>query len=83
MLKAYVPIWVYTLRPANLTLCLRLATPGLYHGWCAEHTFALFTYHTDTCARHLSFKSKSMQQKCLSAFIFNWHSLKIRRYKKS
>lgn len=33
MLKAYIFMQVYTLRPANLTLCLRQAIPGLYHSW--------------------------------------------------
>lgn len=60
MLKAYIFMQVYTLRPANLTLCLRLAIQA-----CVtvgrEHTTALFTYCTDTCAQCLSFDLKSMR----------------------
>lgn len=45
-----------------------------------EHTTALFTYHTDTCAQCLSFNSKPMQWKCLSSPFFfppYWYNIKI------
>lgn len=35
-----------------------------------EHTLALFTYYTNTCAQHLSLNSKPTQKNCLSSFFF-------------